>query len=44
MLIKNLLTKMNTLHGMFFLKNETEDQINNFLNLKKDFQILNLNY
>ena len=24
-----------------FLKNETEDQINNFLNLRKDFQILN---
>ena len=24
-----------------FLKNETEDQINNFINLRKDFQILN---
>ena len=45
MLIKasNLLNKNGLILYMVcsFLKNETEDQINNFLNLRKDFQILN---
>ncbi len=45
MLIKasNLLNKNGLILYMVcsFLKNETEDQINNFLDLRKDFQILN---